>query len=329
MRTRLGRLLATAGVVIAAGSVGAVVGTMPAAAATPIVVGSCATSVQGAPGQPVSLSPSAVVQPIVDVLNSIPILGPPLVAPFRQAFLALPPIPIGVVPTGPGYLSGATVANQVVAQLKQMPLLGPVIGQVGGGVRQALTAGCGITMTGINAAAGQAQAVASAAASAVGQGASALSPPKPGSSGGTSGGSQQSPPAGQPGAAQPAGSGFTAVGGDAPGGAPLYDFGGGLVSTGRAAPFDYGDLPFALPGDWAPSPGLLYGNEVPGYAPQLGTLPAQDPVRTAAGGAQALDPGRDDNRVGAPVLLAVVMLSCVTAALVRRWVLTRGGAAAA
>jgi hypothetical protein len=320
MRARLGRLLATAAVVTAASSVGAAVGSMPAAAAQPIVLGSCATSVQGSPGQPVSLSPGAVVQPIVNVIDGLP--GGSLVAsPFRQAFLALPPIPLGAVPNGQGYITGATVADQVVGQLGKTPL-GTLLGPVSGGVRNVLTSACGIGMTGINAAAAQAQAGASAAAGAIQQGASALSPPSQGSSGG-----QQSPPASQP--AQPAGSGFNAVGGYAAGGAPLYDFGGGLFGTGRVSPFNYGDLPFAIPGDWAPSPGLLYGNEVPGYAPQLGALGAPDDVRTAAGGAQALNPLNDDNRVGAPVLLAVVLLSCVTAALVRRWVLTRGVAGTA
>ncbi|WP_225978343.1 hypothetical protein [Gandjariella thermophila] len=270
-----------------------------------------------------SLSPAAVVEPIVTVIDALP--GGSLVAgSFRQAFLALPPIPIGAIPSGQGYISGATIANQVVAQLGKTPL-GALLTPVSNGVRQVLTSACGIAVTGVNAAAGQVQAGASAAASAVQQGTAALSPPSQSSGGPGSG--QQSPPA-SPGAAQPGGSGFAAVGGYSPGGAPLYDFGGGLVGTGRASPFNYGDLPFAIPGDWAPSPGLLYGNEVPGYAPQLGTLgAAQDDVRTAAGGAQALNPVRDDNRVGAPVLLAVVMLSCVTAALVRRWVLTRAAAA--
>ena len=47
-----------------AGTGVATVGAGSAAAAEPAVLGSCATTIQGAAGQPVSLSPSAVVQPV-------------------------------------------------------------------------------------------------------------------------------------------------------------------------------------------------------------------------------------------------------------------------
>jgi hypothetical protein len=322
MRARLGRLVAAASVVVAASSVGAAFDAGTARAAGPVVLGSCNTSVQGAPGQPVSLSPAAVVQPVIDVVNAVP--GGSLIAGnVRQAFLALPAIPIGAIPTGQGYISGGAIASAVVAQLNSMPVLGPVIGAVSGGVQGTLTQLCGIGVTGVNAAAGQVQGGAAAAAGAIQQGTSALLPPGgKGPSAGQPGG--QSPPASQPGGSAQGGPGYQAVGGYSPGGAPLYNFGGGQFGLGRSAPFDYGDLPFAIPGYWAPSPGLLYGGQVPGYAPELGTLgPQQDDVQSTAGGVQALNPGRNDNRVGAPVLLAVVLLSCVTAALVRRWVLTR------
>ncbi|HEX9335600.1 MAG TPA: hypothetical protein VF892_06930, partial [Pseudonocardiaceae bacterium] len=59
--------LAAATALAAAVTVGsAMAGAGTAAASTPIVIGSCATSVQGAPGTPVELSPSAVVTPITN-----------------------------------------------------------------------------------------------------------------------------------------------------------------------------------------------------------------------------------------------------------------------
>src|SRR6266567_7231899 len=111
--------LAAATALAAAVTVGsAMAGAGTAAASTPIVIGSCATSVQGAPGTPVELSPSAVVTPITNLIDAIPLLGPPLAGSFQSAWNALPPIPIGALPTGTGVISGGQIANDVVAQLQ-------------------------------------------------------------------------------------------------------------------------------------------------------------------------------------------------------------------
>ena len=107
--------------------VSASAGAVPAIAAEPIVVGSCATSVQGTPGTPVSLSPNAVLQPVTDLVRAVPLLGPPLAEPFKQAFSQLPPIPIGAVQTGTTTISGGTIANAVAAQLQKISLLGPIL----------------------------------------------------------------------------------------------------------------------------------------------------------------------------------------------------------
>jgi len=73
MRLRIGTLATAATLMLATSSLGlaATAGTAYAAV-TPIVIGSCATTVQGDPGQPVSLSPAAVLQPVTSVLSAIP-----------------------------------------------------------------------------------------------------------------------------------------------------------------------------------------------------------------------------------------------------------------
>ncbi|MBB5892708.1 hypothetical protein [Kutzneria kofuensis] len=334
MRGRIGTLATAATLVLATSSLGlaATAGTADAAA-TPIVIGSCATSVQGEPGQPVSLSPGAVVQPITNVLNAIPLLGPPLAQPFQKAFTALPPIPIGALPTGSGYISGGTIASQVVAQLKNIPLLGPVIGLLVGGVQQALTAGCGVAVQGVNTAVAPIQTGTSqlpgnggGSTGGTGGGGGTTGGGSTGGTGGTGGGSTG-------GGTTTGGSGgggsvnFPTSGGVTNGGVQLYQFNGsGSYDYGRVPLFSYTNLPFAVPGDFAPSPGVLYGGNVSGYAPQVGTLSgissSADGVQTA-GRAQALPGSGSGTGVAAPVLIAVLALAGVTAALVRTWVLRR------
>ncbi|WP_253777182.1 hypothetical protein [Goodfellowiella coeruleoviolacea] len=336
---------AAVAVVVAAGCAGIGAGT-PASAAPapsdPIVVGDCASTVQGVPGQPVALSPSAVLRPVVDVLTAVPLLGPPLAEPFRQAFTALPPIPIGAVPTGTGYITGGEIATRVTAELAKLPLLGPVLGGVVSGVRQALTAGCGVTVSVVNGVAAPVQEGAKALAEA-GQ--------QPG--GGQQPGSHQpgtptppaphQPPAGQapdqqrpgeqgqqdPGGAARTDTPAQALGGVPPGDFALYDpdqVGRLGANFGRVPLRDYSLLPFAEPGEFAPSPGVRYG-QVPGYAPQYGVLDGagsagQDPH--AAGNATALaEPPGDSRGIALPTLLAVLALAGVTGGLVRSWVLAR------
>ncbi|GGU20278.1 hypothetical protein [Lentzea flava] len=291
----------------------ATVGVTPATAAEPIVVGSCATSVQGTPGTPVSLSPNAVLQPVTDLVRAVPLLGPPLVEPFKQAFSQVKPMPIGVVQAGTTTISGATIANAVMAELVKIPLLGPIIGTLDKTVRATLTSGCQVVVTGVNQAAAPVQdgtkAIADASQQAVG-GIGAQKPPvgQPQPQPGTPPGQQPGVNPGTPGTPQ---------------GAPnnrdfsLYSLG---TNFGRVPLFSYGSLPFAMPGLYSPSPGVRYGSQVPRASNGNGV--DGDPVQ-AAGRATALPRLGGPGGVGLPVLLAVLMLACVTGALVRTWVLRR------
>jgi hypothetical protein len=328
MGRRVKRFAATVTVLFAGAAISLLAGSGTAAAAPPIVIGNCATTVQGVPGQPVSLAPAAVLGVVTDAVRAVPLLGPPLAASARNAFAALPPIPIGALPTGSGYITGAHIANQVVAQLRAIPLLGPVIATVAGTVQGTLSGLCGVTVTGVNAVAAPVQDGTKSVADASQQAAGALGLP-----GGTPGPGTGEPPRNGPGTGKPGTPG--GGGGGAPGGGggmpgpnqPVLggnqwdeDF-GQFLWGGRSPMVDYGSIPFARPGLFAPSPSVLYGGSVSGYTPQFGILGAadQDGVQ-AAGHAEALSPV-SGNKIALPVLLAVFALSGVTAALVRTWVL--------
>jgi len=337
MRTRLTRLLGAAAVALVVGVLSAAAGQGTAVAAEPVVVGSCRTTIEGAPGTPVSLSPGAVVDPVVNLVRAIPLLGPPLADPLRQAFTSLPPIPIGAIPTGSGFITGGDIANKVVGELAKIPLLGPVIGTLSASVQQTLSATCGVTVQGVNAVVAPVQdgtsAIADASQGIVEQivpGAGRPQTPPPGGqpstgqpgTGGTTPGTGTGSSSGQPGP----GSIFSPVGGVGAGDLQLYGPQGLGANFGRVPLFGYGSLPFATPGLFSPSPGVRYGGQVPGYTPGYG-LPTTDSANVqTAGRAQALPGTGKMGGVAAPVLLAVLALSCVTGALVRTWVLRRSAA---
>jgi hypothetical protein len=103
-------------------------------------------------------------------------------------------------------------------------------------------------------------------------------------------------------------------------------------TTGYAPMRDYSGIPAVLPAFWAPSPAVQYGGEIPGYTPEPGSLSTGQPNGSGpqdtapvqnAGRAEALPDAPDPASfpLGLPALLAVLALSGVTAALVRRWVL--------
>lgn len=293
----------------------------PAAAAEPIVIGDCAATVQGKPGQPIQLSAGAIASPVVEVVKRVPLLGPPLAGAVDTAVRALPPIPIGAVPDGKGgFITGGQIANGVVAALRKIPLLGPILGEVVKGVQQVLSGGCGVTVKTVNAVAAPVQ-----------DGAKNLpgGPTSPKPTPGNPGPGQPGP--GQPGPGTPPPGTPGNPGQPAPGvpgtGTPIPDFqlprleGGGLYDYGRVPLYDYSGLPAATPGGLgALAPGDRYGQASPGAAGAYG-LPEADGV-ASAGQARAL-PAEGAGRVAAPVLLAVLLLSMVTAALVRTWVLRR------
>lgn len=96
-------------------------------------------------------------------------------------------------------------------------------------------------------------------------------------------------------------------------------------SIGYAPARGYSNLPYAPGVLWSPSPGIRYGDGIPGYAPESATLDVnQSPGKAIqnAGQAQALAgaPEQDRFPLGLPGLAAVLALSAVAAALVRTWV---------
>lgn len=309
-------------------------GSGTAAAAEPIIIGSCQATVRGVPGQPVALAPAAVLGVVTDAVRAVPLLGPPLAGAANKAFEALPPIPIGAIPTGSGYLTGGDIANAVVKELKKIPLLGPVLVAVVDTVRSTLTSACVVLVTGTNAVGAPVQDGAEAVADTSEQVTRQLLPGNTGPGPGAPGGQTPAPGTG----GNPGQGGLTPnqppLGGLAPGEWSLYPPGlggpGGLGGLARS-PLDlYGSVPYATAGGFAPAPGVRYGGAVPGYHPQFGIAGANDPsddVR-AAGRAEALEPPAGQ-RIELPVLLAVLALSMVTAALVRTWVLRRTPAATA
>jgi hypothetical protein len=270
-----------------------------------------------------------VLEPVVNVVRALDPLN--LLTPgVRSAFAALPPIPIGSIPTGTGFITAGQIANAVNAQLAKIPVIGAVINLVTSGVQKAFAGMCGVTVKAANTVGAAAQDNSAKAADAANQGARALgiapgaAPGKPGTQPGTQpqpgngGNPATSPPNGSTG-----GSNFPIVPGTDPlTGIPYLTQG---FDYGRSPMTDYSSIPFAKAGLYAPSPGVRYGGGVPGYSPQFGILgtdtPPADGVQ-AAGHAEALGgvPGRD---IDISVLIAVLALSGVTAALVRTWVLRK------
>ena len=288
-----------------------------ASAAPPLVAGSCGATLQGEPGQPLTLNVSKA-------------LGLP-----GDLSLAL-----GSVPAGTRTFS--VPGSKLLGIVGNLPILGPALPKV-----------CDVTVTGVNAAAAPVQdgaaAVGEAGRDAVGAVDGAVR-------GLTSGGNQPAPQ--QPGGNKPAPQQPAPQPGRPPGGIPEQQTGpvpglappsspllGGAnvpgfaalptsFDTGFAPMRDYSNIPAAQAGLFAPSPGVRYGGQAPGYSPQFGVLgrqpdqqraPENEDVRTS-GRAEAL-PGAGGNpmsdAIGFPVLAAVLALSGVTAALVRTWVLRK------
>ncbi|MGO1053876.1 hypothetical protein [Crossiella sp. CA198] len=318
MLARLARL-SVASVLLAMVSMVGLAGS--ALAAEPILIGDCGATVQGKPGQPIQLSAGAVAAPVVEVVRRVPLLGPPLAGAVDKAVRALPPIPIGAVPDGKGgFITGGQIAGSVLDALRRIPLLGPILGEVVKGVQQVLSAGCGVTVKTVNAVAAPIQE----GAKNLPGGSPAPKPPP-----GTTNPGQPGPGTPPPGTPPP---GTSTPGTPAPGtpgtGTPIPDFqlprleGGGLYDYGRVPLYDYSGLPAAVPGGLgALAPGDRYGQASPGSAGAYGLPEGGDGV-ASAGQARAL-PTDGAGRVAAPVLLAVLALSMVTAGLVRTWVLRR------
>jgi hypothetical protein len=319
--TRARSVTVAAALVFAASAAGLVASSQEAAAAQPIVVGSCATTIQGEPGTPLALSPAAVLTPVLNVVRAVPLVGPGLVSGVTQQVNAMGNIPLGALPGADTTVSGAQISAVSLPYIQQaiskVPLIGPVLGQIVTGVQGALTAGCGLVVDVTNAAGGAVQDGTGVLADTSQQ----VFGPGPGSPAPGSPPPNQSPPPQQT-PNQPVQGGMP--------GLDLTLYPNGLWDFGRAPMADYSSIPFAVPGMYAPSPGVRYGGSVPGYSPEFGILggaESQADQVQQAGRAEAMTPpaGR---KVAVPVLVAVLALSCVTAALVRTWVLRRAGASA-
>jgi hypothetical protein len=335
MRGRVRGVVATAALVLSVSAIG-LVSSGTANASQPIVVGDCSTTVQGETGTPLAMSPTAVLSPVLNVVRAVPLLGPGLVNQVSSRVSAMGNIPLGTLPSADTSISGGTIAAAAVPRIRSaiqgIPLIGGVLGTIVGGVQGALSSGCGIVVNVVNVVAAPVQDGSKAVADTsekvvgglvpgvgIGGGGSGPGAGNPGT--GVPGGGGTAPGGSNPGTGMP-GPNQPPIGGYQPGDWSLYQ--PGLGDFGRWPMADYGSVPFAQAGLFAPSPGVRYGGAVPGYTPQfgiLGTDKTGDGVQ-AAGRAEALTPP-EGQKIALPVLLAVLALSVVTAALVRTWVLRR------
>jgi len=340
MRGRVRGLVSAAALVLGV-SVTGLAATGTANASQPIVVGDCSTTVSGETGTPLAMSPDAVLAPVLNVVRAVPLVGPGLVDQVRTRVLAMGNIPLGTLPSADTSISGSTISAAAVPRIRSaiqsIPLIGGVLGTIVGGVQSALSSGCGIVVNVVNQAAAPVQDGTEAVGKTVGEtGKKVVGGVLPGvggggNPGGGSGGGGSTPGGGGSGPGNPGtnlpGSNQPPVGGYEGGDWSLYP--PGLWSMGRWPMADYGSVPFAQAGLFAPSPGVRYGGSVPGYTPEFGILGADnkgDGVQ-AAGRAEALTPP-EGQKIALPVLLAVLALSVVTAALVRTWVLRKAPGAA-
>ena len=333
---------------------GALLGSGPAVAASPILVGSCATTISGVPGQPITLSGVALVAPITAALNGLPLGGDALAAQVNGVVTPLQ-IPLGVVPNAPTTLSGSQIASSTSAALRGTPLGDQ---SALGAITPALTSGCSILVTVANSAGGAVQGASGAVAQAV-QSAAAALPKLPAVGGGTpltgllaaaspvqSSPAQDSTPQG---GTTPLQGASTAAGSPSPGAGPTYSGSvdraqlGDLLSVvpaGNTTQYSFGHVPLysyagtpyaAAPGAGrAASPSSLYGSSVSGYAPKAGTLGSNGSAGagdgiTKASQVEALGSAPTPDTVGFLTLLAVLLLSGTSAVVVRTWVLRRTG----
>lgn len=101
-------------------------------------------------------------------------------------------------------------------------------------------------------------------------------------------------------------------------------FPGYRFQPGAVPRYDFSSLPYGPSARFSDIavPAFRFGQQVPGYAPQFGVLGPEAARNATAGRVQALPLG-GPTAVGLPVLLAVLMLSTVSGALVRTWTLRR------
>ncbi|KAA9155644.1 hypothetical protein FPZ12_029260 [Amycolatopsis acidicola] len=247
----------------------------PATAAESTIV-SCSATVEGAPGRQVLLDPASVTAPITSALDKLDPLGL-LSGQFRTAWANTSPIPVGTIPEGRSTVTGADIADAVTGRLGQIPLLGPVLGQLTSLLSQTLDSLCGLVLHGVV-------------------------PALP------------APPAAPAQPAQPA----QPV-------APANPVSGGLSSTPAdvAAPSRFGSGGGALFGTPLPVATFfpLSGSGIPGVSAPLDiSQPTALGASPQSGGSADVLPTSAE-QLPLTELTALMLLSVVSAVLVRRWVL--------
>ncbi|RSM50771.1 hypothetical protein DMA12_01055 [Amycolatopsis balhimycina DSM 5908] len=278
--------------VLAATAVSAALATAtasPSAAAQPVVLDSCAVTVQGEPGQLVSLKPAAVAPQLLAALAPLDPLNV-LRPAFTGIWQALPPITLGSIGAADGLIPGSAVADAVLGELRRISLLAPVVDALSPTVRAMLGANCGVrTKPG----------------TPVPAPAPPSSPPsgghRPPATGGT-------PPATAP--AAPAATGPTVT-------SP------GLPEAVLGAQFPGAVGPGGIPGPGIPPDRVAY-DYGPAAVPQVPAVDArmQGLGGQATGSAQAL-PAASHGGIGRSTLLAGLLVTLVGTQLFRRWALRR------
>lgn len=109
----------------------------------PLVVASCETTASGQPGVRVELRPAAVDDMIVDVLKPLDPLRV-LVPEFRDAWKRQQPILVGAILDSRSVIVGPVIADAVVDRLGGIAVLDPVLDDVTDAVWSAIGAACGI-----------------------------------------------------------------------------------------------------------------------------------------------------------------------------------------
>ena len=276
------RALAGAAVAVALGVAGAV----PAQAAQPVLLDSCAVTVQGEPGQLISLKPAAVTPQILSVLaplDPLKVLRPA----FTGIWNTMPPITVGSVGATDGLISGSAIADAVLAKLRGISVLAPVIDVLAPQLKALLGSNCGIET-------------------------------KPGSPAPAPAPAPGQPPA-APGQPAPAPGVTPAPGGSAGG----IQQGQGVPGGALSAEYPAGPGQGGVPGPGIPPDGVAY-NYGPSAVPQIPDIAAttRGLGGQSTGSAEAL-PAASTGGIGRPVLLAVLLITLVGTQLVRRWVLRR------
>ncbi|WP_424183584.1 hypothetical protein ACOBQX_16475 [Actinokineospora sp. G85] len=302
MRNGIRRLVCSF-LALGAVSAAALAGAGPAAAdpanPLPVLALSCKQDVVAFRGQPIILARLAVNGIVTKAVSDTEGLGPLAATAVGVVFPLGIGVEVGEVPNGAGVVSPQAVADAVVAVVRPMKEIEERADTVVAKVREQVEASCGMAVRALNPTPPPEAEPAPPSQAPV-------EPTEPSTGPGTPIGSATqlpapslSPPTGAPRAAAP--------------------------------PRDYGGVPYAPAGVYTPSSPEVQVPEVqagvPGYTPQFGIV-GQDEngadVHRAAGNAQALpvDHPRTGG-VGAPVLLAALVLSVVTGSLVRTWVLRR------